>query len=169
MKKPFMDRKGLHHEFLLLSCLEYEKAGGFRGIINDPRAVHIHEDILWYLNDTLKWFPTRNPATSETYNPLHMEKFVGLAMYGPTIIYSDGSPVMASIFQVWATLFAIGPERFTLTGDWEVYPDQPADEGYYAAIEIHRDNLVTRLQLLSSYAQQVVDSDGKLLILHQGV
>src|SRR3712207_6567195 len=102
---------GLNHEFLLVSRKEHEYSE-YMNFINDPSAIEIHDDLLGYIADTLKWIPTYNPAKSE--------KCAGLCWYGPTVIQSEGARIAAQIFRAWAELLSCGPRELQLTGSWGV-------------------------------------------------
>lgn len=159
---------GIEHEFLLLTYAEYEQAGGFWGFVDDPRVLLIDDDILWYMYDTLRWIPTSNAARRDPQMPTRLEPWWGLCMYGPTIIDNTGAQIAAPIFRAWAALFANGPAELILTGGWEIPEDQTEERGGYAQIKVTREYLVSRLETLAHYAEQVVQSDGELLILHHG-
>jgi hypothetical protein len=52
---------GLNHDFLLLSVREYAY-GDYMKLINHRKAIHIHDDVMHYLADTLNWVMCYNPA-----------------------------------------------------------------------------------------------------------
>ena len=107
-----LDRKasktlGLNHDFLLLDRVRDGEWEQLR-FIHDPRAIHLHDDFVRYMEDTLAWIPTTNPARGEPHR--------GLCMWGPTLIEAEGASVAERVFGGWAELLAAGPPRLGLTG-----------------------------------------------------
>jgi hypothetical protein len=120
---------GLNHDFLLLSVREYAY-GDYMKLINHPKAIHIHDDVMDYLHDTMNWITCYNPAR-------RMMKHKGLNFYGPTVIKKEGAANAAQIFTAWASLFAVGPKRIKLIGDSN------------AVITISRDEVVKNLRTVA--------------------
>ena len=65
---------GLNHDFLLLNR-DRDGEWELRRFIHDPRSIHLHDDFVRYIQDTLAWIPTTNPARREPHR--------GLCMWGP--------------------------------------------------------------------------------------
>lgn len=151
---------GLNHDFLLVARKEYEYSE-YMNFINDPNAIQIHDDLLGYVADTLKWIPTYNPAKSE--------KCVGLCWYGPTVIKSEGAKIAARIFRAWAELLSCGPKKIQLTGSWGVEEGRPSSEGEYEKLKVDRDGMVRKMKALAAIADQVGESKDELYILHLGI
>lgn len=149
---------GLYHEFQLVHLKEvgydeYWKGNSLSG------AISIHDDILGYMADTLRWI--------ETYNPARKEPHVGLCWYGPTVIRLEGAQQTQQIFQAWATLFSRGPEILNLRG-WYTKDEQHPD-GFYDRLVVERDTIVQHLQGIAAYAQKTITSQGQYFILHLGL
>ena len=142
---------GLNHDFLLLSTRECQYTDYMKWINND-RAILIHDDIMNYMYDTLKWITCYYPARK-------MMKHKGLNFYGPTVIKKDGAVEAQKVFATWATLFSAGPKRIKLTGEG-------AD---HSGIRINRDEVVKNLRTLARYSKSVANSDGSLFLLHLGI
>lgn len=142
---------GLNHDFLLLSTRECRYTDYMKWI-NDDRAILIHDDIMNYMHDTLKWITCYNPARK-------MMRHKGLNFYGPTVIKKDGAVDAQKVFITWATLFSAGPKRIKLTGEG-------AD---LSCITINRDEVVENLRTLAKYSKSVANSDGSLFLLHLGI
>ena len=153
--------QGPYHDFLLLSLDDYDFAD-YMALIGNPRAIRIAYDVILYLNDTLRWIPTINPAMKN-------EAIQGLCLYGPTVIHTDGAPVAKSLFGGWAEVFSQGPETLTLKGGWTYLEGQPPETGHYKSLQVERDPLVSDLRRLESYASKVSKSGGRHFILHLGI
>ena len=161
---------GLNHDFMLLASEEHP-IENWESCYHNPDAVKIHDDVLEYLADTLKWIPTYNPATKRP--------FQGLCWHGPTVIRESGALVTAKVFSLWADLLNCGPADLELTGafGWKVEND-PDKDGFerivprsakYERLVINRDRLVASLHTLVSYAERVQQTQGAYYILHLGI
>lgn len=159
---------GLQHDFLLLdrdTDGEWEP-GRFH---HDPRAVHLHDDLVRYIGDTLAWVPTVNPARREPHH--------GLCMWGPTLIEAEGAAVAERVFGLWAELFEVGPPVLSLTGSysWPASDDPPGGErvtqleGGYDRLEYDRDEVVGVLRQVAAWCGTVRSGGGKLYLCHFGV
>ena len=151
---------GLYHDFLLLSRSEHLFSDYMR-FINDPRAVHLHDDLVGYMLDTLAWVSAHNPSTDQACQ--------GLCRHGPTVIDAGGAPAAARIFAAWADLLGSGPAVLRLTGEWSWRGEGPSPQDGYEQVEFERDEVVGALRRLAAYAQQVAGSSGDLYILHSGI
>jgi hypothetical protein len=160
---------GLNHDFLLL---DRDRDGEWELLrfINDPRAIHLHDDFVRYMQDTLAWIPTTNPARGEPHR--------GLCMWGPTLIEAEGAGVAERVFRGWAELLAAGPPRLVFTGgfSWTAEKDAPPVgeritqlEGGYDRLEFDRDEVVGVLHQLTACCGQVRSGAGKLYLYHDGV
>jgi len=150
---------GLFHDFLLLSKDEYPYRG-FGKLYNSPEALHIHDEHLRYLYDSLLWIPCHNPE-------IEMNDHMGLNLYGETIIKKDGAIVAGKIFRAWAKLFLCGPEIIELTGNYTFEAEE--GEGYYEKLKINRNSFVETLEILISYCKEVIVSEDNKFILHIGI
>lgn len=159
----------LIHDFLLLDRDRDGEWGPLR-FIHDPRAIHLHDDFVRYIQDTLAWIPTTNPARDEPH--------CGLCMWGPTLIKAEGAAIAERVFGGWAELLAIGPPRLILTGrfSWAVEDNAPLSgeratqlEGGYDRLEFDREELVRVLRQLAGWCGQVRFGAGRLYLYHDGV
>src|SRR5579884_402819 len=98
------------HEFVLLREGEYRYEECVRLPAGYDALVTFPDDPLRYLEDTLSWIPTINPAVPGL--PVGR----GLNWYGPTIINHTGGDLFRHVCASWAHLFSRGPERLTLRG-----------------------------------------------------
>jgi hypothetical protein len=128
--------------------------------LNSPDALHIHDDLLSYINDTLKWIVCYNPANK-------MEKLIGLNWYGPSVIKQDGARLLKQIFENWASLFASGPPILNLTGNYTWTPER--QQWACEVLEFDRDQTVKMFRTLASFAKRIADSNDELFLLHLGV
>lgn len=122
-------------------------------LIRDPNSIKVNDDIIVYMNDTLKWIPTIYP-----YNE---EPFMGLYLHGPTIIYTEGAYIAQNIFRTWASLFENAPLKFELTG-------LHIGDGY-ETLHVDKNEIISALKKLEEYAAKVIEAKGELYILHFGI
>ncbi len=144
----------LDHDFILLdrtSDGEWE----LTRFIHDPRAIHLHDDLIRYMHDTLVWIPAYNPATSQPCN--------GLNVWGVTLIEHHGAAAGERLFRAWARLLENGPATIQLTGAYS------EDTGSYEQLRYLRDDTVHVLSTLADYCVQVQMANGRLYIYHGGV
>ncbi|SDM84329.1 hypothetical protein [Paenibacillus jilunlii] len=74
----------------------------------------IHDDIIMYISDTLKWIPSRNPALHET--PV----CAGINYHGVTLFEKKSAGTLKSIFSSWRNLLLNSPLVLELTGEFVV-------------------------------------------------
>ena len=151
---------GLNHGFLLLPDTG-DRRQQYQNHINDPAAKTLHDDVLRYIDDTLKWIPSENPA-----NPTEWCGH-GLNWYGPTSISGDGARIASRIFAAWAELFAIGPRNITLTGPYAWIEGESAESGSYDKIPIEQSEIVSKCRTISELAAKATNCDSWLL--HLGI
>jgi len=160
---------GLNHDFLLL---DRDRDGEWELLrfLHDPRALPLHDDFVRYMQDTLTWIPTTNPARAEPHR--------GLCMWGPTLIEVEGAGIAERVFRGWAGLLAIGPPVLALTGGFRWAADDAAPpagervkqlEGGYDGLEFNRDEVVAVLKQLAGWCGLVRSGAGRLYLYHGGV
>lgn len=150
----------LDHDFILLDRAvdgEWE----LLRFIHDPRAIHLHDDLIQYMSDTLKWIPTHNPSTNLPC--------CGLNMYGVTLIEQNGAFTGQKIFRAWARLLESGPSTLELTGGYGWIEGEPQETGRYERLQYSRENTVRVLDTLADYCAEVQIANGRLYIYHCGV
>ena len=154
---------GLNHDFFLVSC-DLNNYGDFSEFYNHPKAVLLHDDLISYMGDTLKWIPC--------YFPKSRNKLVaceGLNYDTLTIIKQDGANIARKIFTLWADLFLNSPEDLKLTGNFGWIEGEDKNSGNYSVIKAIRDEIVKSLKQIADYAKDVESSSEKLFILHLGI
>src|SRR5262245_36825972 len=119
---------GLMHDFHLLERSEFEY-WDYREFYNHPDAVQIHDDLLRYIGDSLKWIPCHFPETRGK-----LLECSGLNLIGFTIIKEEGASLAQRVFGLWAELFKHGPEVLQLTGGWTWIDGQPMETGEFLTI-----------------------------------
>ena len=137
----------------------------------DAPAV-LHDDMIGYLNDTLMWIPSLNPAVEN-------KRGNGLHRFGPTIINQEGGNLFHRIFATWAHMFRNGPQFLRLRGDFSFeWPYEESEHlfsehdffkkrGGYLQIDVGRDYLVRQLTTLSQFGAQA--ATGRYFIIHLGI
>ncbi|CBN54986.1 MULTISPECIES: hypothetical protein [Kamptonema] len=161
----------LDHDFLLLpegkvNYTDYAKYFRRSCDLNSSRLI-IDYDLISYLNDTLKWVPTLNPANPK--DNLKEWQGYGLNLYGPTIINKQGAEVFHHVVWSWAQLFSKAPAKLQLTGSWmsDIDDEGVESEPYYEQLEFDRDMVVNNLITLATYADKTCSGD--FFILHLGI
>lgn len=150
----------LNHDFILLDRTvdgEWE----LTRFIHDARAIHVHDDLIRYIFDTLKWIPTHNPGTNR---PCY-----GLNMWGPTLIEQNGAAAGERVFRAWARLFEIGPSTLELTGGYTWLDGEPEGSGQYERLQYSRDETVSLFDTIANYCLEVQKANGRLYVYHDGV
>jgi hypothetical protein len=127
-------------------------------LITSP--VSLRDDVVRYMADTLQWIPCYNPATRR--------KHPGLNLYGITLLTWEGASSAKAIFENWARLFSLGPERLRLTGMFATTLGTN-DPGKYSILSLNRNRLVRTLCILAAQCEEVANSDGRGFILHLGI
>lgn len=155
----------MNHDFLLLA----EDANSYSDYMKyaDPRSflqsnlphVRIHDSLLQYISDSLQWIPSINPAKDAQAQR-------GLNCCGVTAINKRGAAKAKRLFQTWADLFAQGPKRIHLTGEFFWTEGKPPQEGSYERLSFDRDAIVSAMRQLTDFAEKCVS--GEFYILHLG-
>ena len=151
------------HDFHLLERSEFEY-GIYKKFYNHPDAVQIHDDLLRYIGDSLKWIPCHFPKRPRT-----LIERSGLNLIGFTIIKEEGASIAHDVFSLWAELFRHGPEVLQLTGGWTWIDGEPMESGEFSTIVQNREKLVASLKTVAEYAKSVSESQGRLYLLHMGI
>lgn len=154
---------GLNHDFFLLSRDKHDY-DDYLNFINNPEAILMHDDLISYIADTLKWIPCYLPRGKNK-----LIAFEGLNFYGPTIIKEDGAILAQKIFTLWADLFSIAPKELKLTGDFTWIEGKSVNSGKYNVIKAKRNEVVKSLRQIADFAKEVERSNGELFILHLGI
>ena len=155
---------GLEHKFFLVTYDEYEEMsydGYYFPLENSSNLILIHDDIVQYIQDTLIWVPSINPA-------MNYERGFGLNNYGVTLFDKEGAEVIFKIAKEWADLFSNGPANLKLTGNYGWGPgDNAITDGNYEKIHMSRDELVKSFRKLQLFSEKVICNE--YLILHRGI
>ncbi len=150
----------LDHDFILVSAEELGSTE-YSELARREGAVHLHDDLVAYLHDSLRWIPTINPAMAD-------ERGLGLNTHGVTAILHDAAGQAAEVFHCWAELFRLGPDILSLTGQWTAIAGEP-ESGSYARIAFSRDAVVLALEGISDACREVARSEGAAVLFHCGI
>ena len=155
---------GLEHEFFLVTYDEYEEMsydGYYFPLEDSSNLILLHDDIVQYMQDTLIWVPSINPA-------MNYERGFGLNNYGITLFDKEGAEVIFKIAKSWADLFSNGPATLKLTGNYGwATDDNGITKGDYERIDMSRDELVKSFRKLQLFSEKVTCNE--YLILHRGI
>lgn len=178
----------LDHDFLLLDHDTSLDDASLVSFLRDPRALHVHDILFGYMQDSLAFIPAFNPSLREQHQ--------GLNRWGLTVIRREGAEVAARVFQSWADLFAAGPPRIFLTGPY-IFPSEEPDDGETeldttpppipepppdpARIYVHhdyrgnhlrfdfdRESAVALFRQLADFCARIT-ADNRLFLLHIGI
>jgi hypothetical protein len=150
---------GAFHDFVLLTD-DGNRHEQYARHVRDPSAVRVADDLLMYLNDTLRWVPTENPALAD------LPSGYGLNYYGPTSIAGEGARLFADLLTGWAELFACGPEILLLRGGCTMV-EGDAQSHERVQLRISRDTAVRALRSVAAMARQAAEPG--FWLLHLGV
>ena len=150
---------GMNHAFWLVRAADHPPAR-YRPLLSLPPEVEIHDDLIRYMNDALRWIPAQDPRRGEPC--------AGLDLYGPTCVHTDGARVARAVFSAWAALYALGPEMLDLTGPSTRTADDPS-AGTPERLRLDRDDVCSRLNRLAELCERVSSSGGELYLLHFGI
>ena len=98
----------LLHDFVLLNKNEFSYDDCCELVGKVSYDVSIHDDLIIYFNDFLKWIPT--------YNPSLKVRHTGLNYYGVTVIDGDGAALLHKDLKCKAPL--IEPNLRRNLGKW---------------------------------------------------
>ena len=148
------------HEFLLLPDHDGDYSNWDQHSRN-PIALTLHDDLILYFWDSLKWIPSINPSNPDEWGG-H-----GLNYLGPTVINHIGGPKAAKIFDAWAQLLNESPAKLTLKGLYCWTEGDSVSEGEYESVIADRDQVVATLQQIAEFARQA--ATGEKFLLHNGI
>ena len=149
----------LEHGFLLVEEKHHKKVAS-PSLPGSTDLYRLHDDLIQYMGDTLKWLPTTNPSRNEPGQ--------GLNLYGRTVLAAAGASMAAKLFEGWAGLFRLGPQQLALTGDWSQIEGDPDSSGY-ERLHFDRDATVAVLEGIASICRRAASSKGKLVVVHLGI
>lgn len=150
----------LVHEFVLLTQEECKEKINLNDIRVNKDVLEIHDDIILYIYDSLKWVPQAQTANST-------EREYGLNYYGITMIDKEGAIVLYNILKAWSDLFKNSPPVLILTGSYSWTEGKDISSGGYEVIELDRDEVIGQFNKLMSFAKKVINENYQ--ILHFGI
>lgn len=152
----------LEHEFYLIpNTIDVERFWRHReNNLNVIDSVVIHDDIILYVSDTLKWIPSRNPAINGTPNG------AGINYYGVTLFDVDSAITLKSIFSSWRDLFLNSPTVLELTGEF-VMVEGGEQSGHYEKLVYNRNEIIKQFEKIISFSDKLFE--GKFYLYHCGI
>ncbi|MFD3156331.1 hypothetical protein ACFIJ5_05645 [Haloimpatiens sp. FM7330] len=117
--------------------------------------VEIHDDIIIYINDTLNWIPSKNPAFED------MPKGFGLNHYGITLFDKESAPIIKNIFSGWIKIFSQAPSKFKLTGEYELGSET------YEKIQLERNKVIDSFEKMFLLANKLENEN--YYLIHLGI
>lgn len=131
----------------------------FHGRVAD---VSLHDDLLYYIHDSLKWISSYNPAGK-------MKPQTGLNLVGPTVLKCSGARKLSKVLNAWSSLFRQSPRELRLTGGFGWIEGQSSDTGTYNRLVFDRDEVVADFESLARLCQEVAESDESVFVMHFGL
>lgn len=152
----------LVHEFYLIPAVE-DAEHLWMNIAINPKVmdnVVIHDDIILYINDTLKWIPSRNPALPGAPTG------AGINYYGVTLFDQHSAAALHRIFSAWRGLFLNSPPVLELTGEFYTVEGEE-QSGQYERLIYERDEVVEQFAKMISFADRL--AEGGFYLYHCGI
>jgi hypothetical protein len=151
---------GLEHEFYLVSeTMNLEELFDLRKSSKVIDRVIIHDDLIQYINDSLVWIPSKNPAKQANSHSR------GINYHGITLLDQQSANALKGIFTSWRDLFKNAPDTFKLTGNF--VEGENEQEGTYEKISINRDEVVNQLEKIISMSEYLATGNG--FLYHYGI
>lgn len=161
----------LTHDFVLLNKNEFSYDDCCDLIGGISFDVSIHDDLILYFMDYLKWLPT--------YSPLLKKRIYGLDYHAMTIMDVEGATEALILFSSLVNILKLSPNVLTLTGIYtfvQVYddvidPNENVDRilretAGYKKIIMQKRVVIQQFEILSELIQKVIDSNNSLYVLH---
>ncbi|WP_336944027.1 hypothetical protein [Acinetobacter modestus] len=164
----------LLHDFVLLNKNEfsYDDCCGLIGKVSYD--VSIHDDLMMYFSDFLKWIPT--------YNPSLKVRHTGLNYYGVTVIDIDGAKQALTLFSSLVNMLNLSPSVLRLTGEYTfvhayddvIEPNKDVDRilretAGYEKIIMQKSDVIGQFEILAELMQKIIHSNNSLYVLHLGI
>ena len=150
---------GLYHSFQLVDRKSFDYSD-YCKLISTQHPVKIHDNVIHYILDTLKWITSYNPATNE--------EMTGLSLYGPTVVRKEGAHCALRIFSAWADLFSNGPSVLDLSGPY-TWKNSDPKRGNFTKVTVKRDEIVNALREVKDFLQKILDASDEIYLLHLGL
>lgn len=151
----------VHEFYLILAVGDAEHL--WMNIANNPKVmdyVVIYDDIILYINDTLKWIPSRNPALSGAPTG------AGINYHGVTLFDQHSAAALHRIFCAWRDLFLNSPQVLELTGEFYTVEGEE-QSGQYERLIYERDEVIEQFAKMISFADRL--AEGGFYLYHCGI
>lgn len=149
----------LTHEFMVSIQTQYLAQKSLTALPSSD-CVSIHDDIIRYIYDSLRWVASCNYGNAN-------QRQYGLCLYGQTVFYPDQITHFKQVMQAWYQLFTNAPSTITLTGDW-TWQDDAADSGDYETLSLQKDWILADFSKLITLCE-CVERDHQLCLVHHGI
>jgi hypothetical protein len=130
---------------------------------NNPElidSVIIHDDIILYISDTLKWVPSRNPAFHGA------PRGAGIHYHGVTLFDVNSAVTLKSVFSSWRDLFLNSPAVLELTGEFVMVGGE-GQSGYYEKLVYDRHEIIEQFEKMTLFADRL--AEGGFYLYHCGI
>ena len=164
----------LTHDFVLLNKNEFSYDDCCDLIGGISFDVSIHDDLILYFMDYLKWLPT--------YRTKKKKRIYGLDYHAMTIMDVEGATEALILFSSLVNILKLSPNVLTLTGiytfvqayDDVIDPNENVDRilretAGYEKIIMQKRVVIQQFEILSELIQKVIDSNNSLYVLHLGI
>lgn len=164
----------LVHDFVVLNKEEYTYSDYMNVIKKVPYDVSIHDDLILYYMDYLKWIPS--------YNPSLKVRHTGLNYYGITVIDIEGATQAYNLFLSIVGILKLSPDILKLNGSYSYQladdEDPFSESNVYRIVRgslkqdkliYQRDKIVEQFEKLANCFKRVIDSNGQLYVFHMGI
>ena len=164
----------LLHDFVLLNKNEYAYEDWEKVHTKIPYDVSIHDDLIMYFCDFLKWIPA--------YNPSLKVRHTGLNYYGVTVIDIEGAKEARTLFLSLVNILSLSPNVLKLTGSYTfvhayddvIDPNEKVDRilretAGYEKIIMQKSEVIGQFEILAELMQKIIHSNNSLYVLHLGI
>ncbi|NEW09926.1 hypothetical protein GK047_29010 [Paenibacillus sp. SYP-B3998] len=149
---------GLIHDFILLTRDEIDRGINYYDFsrqVNHERVVHLSDDIIGYIQDTLNWVTTFNPSINKYQ--------FGLNYFGVSYIDKQGVGPFSNILKAWLLLFTQAPDLMKLTGNFTYSEDEDESKGHYEKLYLRKHELIVEFNRLIEFCD-CIEKDNYAII-----
>lgn len=164
----------LVYDFIVLDKMDYPFSKCNMVIKNKTYDVSIHDDLIQYFYDYLKWITT--------YSPIINKERTGLDYYAITVFEIEGARQAYLLFSNLINILKLSHKILKLNGSYSYQladdEDPLSDSNVYRIIRdsmkqekliYKRDEVIEQFEKLVQCFKRVIDSNGQLYVLHMGI
>jgi hypothetical protein len=123
-------------------------------------SVVIHDGIILYIKDSIKWIPSKHPALSG------IPRGTGINYYGVTLFDHESAIILENVFTTWRNLFENSPKVLKLTGGF-VWVEGEERSSDYEKLVFNRDGIIEQFEKVISFAKKL--AEGNFYLYHCGI